>query len=168
MPDAMNVQIFGIKKSNETRAAERFFKERRAPIQMVDLLGWSDFLSVYRRVYMEAEPFAQGLISLTAASFGHCLAMAERTAKARWPNDWRSAAPFLDGQAEADQSAMRSPPFTLERERMISALGGTKKAQDELTWYACSSSDAAKSRARKLLTEYFGIQPYALPCIPCE
>jgi len=33
----MNVQIFGIKKSNETRAAERFFKERRVPIQMVDL-----------------------------------------------------------------------------------------------------------------------------------
>ena len=37
MPDAMNVQIFGIRKSNETRAAERFFKERRVPIQMVDL-----------------------------------------------------------------------------------------------------------------------------------
>jgi hypothetical protein len=37
MPDAMNVQIFGIKKSNGTRAAERFFKERRVPIQMVDL-----------------------------------------------------------------------------------------------------------------------------------
>jgi arsenate reductase (glutaredoxin) len=33
----MNIQIFGIKKSNETRAAERFFKERRVPIQMVDL-----------------------------------------------------------------------------------------------------------------------------------
>lgn len=32
-----NVQIFGIKKSQETRAAERFFKERRAQIQMVDL-----------------------------------------------------------------------------------------------------------------------------------
>jgi arsenate reductase (glutaredoxin) len=37
MPDAMNVQIFGIKRSNETRAAERFFKERRVAIQMVDL-----------------------------------------------------------------------------------------------------------------------------------
>jgi arsenate reductase (glutaredoxin) len=37
MPDAMNVQIFGIKSSNKTRAAERFFKERRVPIQMVDL-----------------------------------------------------------------------------------------------------------------------------------
>ena len=33
----MNVQIFGIKRSNETRAAERFFKERRVAIHMVDL-----------------------------------------------------------------------------------------------------------------------------------
>jgi len=32
-----NVQIFGVKKSQETRAAERFFKERRANIQLVDL-----------------------------------------------------------------------------------------------------------------------------------
>lgn len=33
----MNVQIFGLKNSQATRAAERFFKERRVPIQMVDL-----------------------------------------------------------------------------------------------------------------------------------
>ena len=33
----MNVQIFGLKSSQETRAAERFFKERRVPIQMMDL-----------------------------------------------------------------------------------------------------------------------------------
>ena len=33
----MNVQIFGVKGSNATRAAERFFKERRIPIQMIDL-----------------------------------------------------------------------------------------------------------------------------------
>jgi arsenate reductase len=32
-----NVQIFGIKNSQATRAAERFFKERRVPIQLVDL-----------------------------------------------------------------------------------------------------------------------------------
>jgi len=37
MINAMNVQIFGIKRSNETRAAERFFKERRVAIQMMDL-----------------------------------------------------------------------------------------------------------------------------------
>ena len=33
----MIVQIFGVKNSSETRAAERFFKERRAQIQLVDL-----------------------------------------------------------------------------------------------------------------------------------
>src|SRR5215469_18417697 len=32
-----NVQIFGIRNSQATRAAERFFKERRVPIQFVDL-----------------------------------------------------------------------------------------------------------------------------------
>ena len=32
-----NVQIFGVKNSAATRAAERFFKERRIPIQFVDL-----------------------------------------------------------------------------------------------------------------------------------
>lgn len=32
-----NVQIFGVKNSPATRAAERFFKERRVAIQMVDL-----------------------------------------------------------------------------------------------------------------------------------
>jgi arsenate reductase-like glutaredoxin family protein len=33
----MTVQIFGVKNSQATRAAERFFKERRTAIQMVDL-----------------------------------------------------------------------------------------------------------------------------------
>lgn len=32
-----NVQIFGLKNSQATRAAERFFKERRVPVQFVDL-----------------------------------------------------------------------------------------------------------------------------------
>jgi arsenate reductase-like glutaredoxin family protein len=31
------IQIFGVKGSQATRAAERFFKERRAAIQLVDL-----------------------------------------------------------------------------------------------------------------------------------
>jgi arsenate reductase-like glutaredoxin family protein len=33
----LSVQIFGTKNSQETRAAERFFKERRATIHFVDL-----------------------------------------------------------------------------------------------------------------------------------
>ena len=32
-----NVQIFGLKNSQATRAAERFFKERRVQLQFVDL-----------------------------------------------------------------------------------------------------------------------------------
>jgi hypothetical protein len=32
-----SVQIFGVKNSNATRAAERFFKERRVAIHLVDL-----------------------------------------------------------------------------------------------------------------------------------
>lgn len=32
-----NIQIFGVKNSQATRAAERFFKERRVAIQLVDL-----------------------------------------------------------------------------------------------------------------------------------
>jgi arsenate reductase len=37
LPLVTNVQIFGLKNSQATRAAERFFKERRVPIQFVDL-----------------------------------------------------------------------------------------------------------------------------------
>ena len=33
----LNVQIFGLKNSQATRAAERFFKERRVTFQLVDL-----------------------------------------------------------------------------------------------------------------------------------
>lgn len=33
----LNIQIFGVKNSTATRAAERFFKERRIAIQFVDL-----------------------------------------------------------------------------------------------------------------------------------
>ena len=34
---ALTVQIFGLKNSQATRAAERFFKERRVTLHMVDL-----------------------------------------------------------------------------------------------------------------------------------
>ena len=33
----MNIQIFGTKKCNDTKKAERYFKERRIPYQMIDL-----------------------------------------------------------------------------------------------------------------------------------
>jgi arsenate reductase (glutaredoxin) len=64
------VQIFGVKKSQSTRAAERFFKERRASIQMVDLqkkpiapgeirrfverFGWDGLLDTEGAAYIDA------------------------------------------------------------------------------------------------------------------
>ncbi len=50
-----NVQIFGIRNSSATRAAERFFKERRVPIQLVDL---------------KQKPIARGEIRRFADRFG--------------------------------------------------------------------------------------------------
>lgn len=37
LSNMVNVQIFGVKNSQATRAAERFFKERRVAFQLVDL-----------------------------------------------------------------------------------------------------------------------------------
>ena len=50
----MNIQIFGTKKSSDTRKAERFFKERRIQFQSVDLkekgLSKGEFNSVMQAV----------------------------------------------------------------------------------------------------------------------
>lgn len=64
------VQIFGVNKSAATRAAERFFKERRADIHMVDLkkkaiapgeikrfverFGWTGLLDTESKPYVDA------------------------------------------------------------------------------------------------------------------
>ncbi len=65
-----NIQVFGVKKSQATRAAERFFKERRAAIQMIDLqkkpiapgeirrfverFGWDGLLDTEGTAYVDA------------------------------------------------------------------------------------------------------------------
>ncbi len=64
------VQIFGVKNSQATRAAERFFKERRIQIQMVDLkqralapgeirrfvdkFGWTALLDSEGKAFLDA------------------------------------------------------------------------------------------------------------------
>ena len=49
----MNIQIFGTKKSSDTRKAERFFKERGVKFQSVDLkeksLSKGEFQSVLKQ-----------------------------------------------------------------------------------------------------------------------
>jgi arsenate reductase len=51
----LNIQIFGLKNSHATRAAERFFKERRVPFHLVDL---------------KQKPMAAGEIKRFAERFG--------------------------------------------------------------------------------------------------
>lgn len=50
----MNIQIFGTKKSADTRKAERYFKERRIKYQMVDMkekgMSKGEFTSILRAV----------------------------------------------------------------------------------------------------------------------
>lgn len=50
----MNIQIFGTKKSSDTRKAQRFFKERRIKFQSVDMkikgLSKGEFRSVRQAV----------------------------------------------------------------------------------------------------------------------
>jgi arsenate reductase-like glutaredoxin family protein len=64
------VQIFGIRKSQATRAAERFFKERKIKIHFVDLderaiapgelkrflerFGWNGVLDIGSKAYQDA------------------------------------------------------------------------------------------------------------------
>ncbi len=54
----MNVQIFGVKKCADTRKAERWFKERRIGVQVIDLahkgLSPGELRSVAARVGLEA------------------------------------------------------------------------------------------------------------------
>lgn len=53
----MNIQIFGTKKCNDTKKAERFFKERRIPFQFIDLkekaLSKGELDSVKRSIQFE-------------------------------------------------------------------------------------------------------------------
>lgn len=70
MSASVSVQIFGVKNSQTTRAAERFFKERRVAIQYVDLsqkpiaageikrfvdrFGWDALLDKEGKAYIDA------------------------------------------------------------------------------------------------------------------
>jgi arsenate reductase (glutaredoxin) len=63
------IQIFGVKNSQDTRAAERFFKERRATFQAIDLkkkpiapgeikrflerFGWSGVIDPESKAYVD-------------------------------------------------------------------------------------------------------------------
>ncbi|MGD0500808.1 MAG: hypothetical protein ABSC23_20535 [Bryobacteraceae bacterium] len=146
------------------------------PIEMAPLDGWSSFLKVYRVAFLESSAYEQGQISLGTAAFDYCLATAKQTALSEgkpWP-EWTSIEPSMIVPSMSSRTASSVDETELtwmswtNRKSLLKAFKSSKEATDELTRLACSDLPRAKQRARTLLSEYFGIDPSALPCIPCD
>jgi arsenate reductase len=81
---AMNVQIFGKRKNFDTQKAERYFKERRIPVQNVDLvakgLSKGEFASVKSAVGLESmiDVESKEYVALNMRYFGNS-SVAEET-----------------------------------------------------------------------------------------
>ena len=78
----MEVQVFGVRKSAETRAALRFFAERRIKVHFVDLNERAASLGELRRF---AQKFgAQELVDRDSRRFGELGLAAARLSDERW------------------------------------------------------------------------------------
>jgi arsenate reductase-like glutaredoxin family protein len=86
-----NVQIFGVKGSQATRAAERFFKERRIAIQFVDLdqramapaelKRFADRVGLLDLVDLESKSYQTGGLKYLKLSGAELIARIERDPK---------------------------------------------------------------------------------------
>ncbi len=85
------LQIFGVKGSQTTRAAERFFKERRIAFQLVDLdrkpmapgeiRRFTDRFGLNGVVDTESKPYVDGGLKYLKQSEGEMLGRIEREPK---------------------------------------------------------------------------------------
>jgi arsenate reductase (glutaredoxin) len=111
----LNVQVFGLKNSSATRAAERFFKERRVTIHMVDL---------------KQKPMAAGEIKRFIDRFG-LAALIDTEGKAYIDGGLKylklSDAELM-GKIERDPKLLRLP--------LVRAAKGLSVGQDEESWKA--------------------------------
>ena len=114
------VQIFGVKNSQATRAAERFFKERRAAIHMVDLkkkaiaageisrfverFGWAGLLDT------EGKPYVDGGLKYLKLSEAELLARIEREPTLLKLPLVRSGTLVSVGRDEDSWKTMLAPP----------------------------------------------------------
>jgi arsenate reductase len=86
-----NVQIFGVKGSQATRAAERFFKERRIEIQFVDLARrpmapaeirrFADRFGLANLIDRDGKPYESGELKYMKLSDTELIARFERDPK---------------------------------------------------------------------------------------
>ena len=121
----VTVQIFGLKNSSETRAADRFFKERRATIHFVDL---------------KQKPMSPGEIRRFTDRFG-LAALLDREGKAyagAGLKYYKLSDAELLGKIENDAKLLRLP---LVRSGNLLSIG-----QDEETWKTMLAPVAANQR----------------------
>ncbi len=108
-----NVQIFGIKNSPATRAAERFFKERSIPIQLADL---------------KQKPMSPGEIKRFIDRFGF-LALLDVEGRA-----YTDAGLKYLKLTEAELLARIERDPTLLKLPLVRAAGKLSIGQDETSW----------------------------------
>ena len=117
----VSVQIFGLKNSQETRAAERFFKERRATIHFVDL---------------KQKPMSPGEIRRFLEKFGTS-GLIDTEGKA-WVDAGLKYLKMTENdllaRVERDAKLLRLP---LVRSGKLLSIG-----QDEVTWKAMMATPA--------------------------
>jgi arsenate reductase (glutaredoxin) len=111
----MNVQIFGVKNSPATRAAERFFKERGVTIHFVDL---------------KQKPMSPGEIKRFTGKFGltALLDVAGKSYIDAGLKYMKLSEPELLGRIERDPKLLRLP--------LIRAANQLSVGQDEAAWKA--------------------------------
>jgi len=112
----MNVQIFGVKSSQASRAAERFFKERRIELQMVDLnkkpmspgemKRFADRFGLPQLIDRESKGYIDGGLQYMKLTDADWLARIERDPKLLRLPLGRSGNKLAVGQDEAAWKAM--------------------------------------------------------------
>ena len=118
----MEVQVFGVKKSADTRAALRFFAERRIKVHFVDLNERAAALGELRRF---AQKFGvAALIDRDSRRFSELGLGAARLSDERWLEKL-SLEPLL----------LRMP---LVRHQQLLTIGAAQDTWD--AWYAASKS----------------------------
>jgi arsenate reductase (glutaredoxin) len=114
----MNVQIFGLKNSQATRAAERFFKERRVTYHLVDLKQkpmapgeikrFVERFGLARLLDSEGKAYLDAGLKYLKVSDSEMLARIERDAKLLRLPLVRAANLLSIGQDEESWNAMRN------------------------------------------------------------
>ena len=137
------------------------------PIQIRPLVSWTEYLNIFRTVYLESTEVQRGLISLKVSSIGYCLQSARRFAQS--DDRFRSDSMFLNpGSERVWEMEYLSKMQGGTKDAIVRAFGGLKAAEDELIHLSCWSGDRVRAQARELLSKYFSIDPSKIPCIPCE